>query len=131
MRALRKHSTSVCMQISPCCSNRVRGEWQENYWLMQQWLSYSTLSIPVLIVRAAYWDLFMNNIQPFSAYAPFQVIDGNHERDWPQSGTHPSHGSAPASSWYCEFATFYQPMKRSKIMALQGAWQSKEGVLLG
>ena len=31
----------------------------------------------------------MNSIQPFTAYAPFMTVDGNHERDWPASGKHP------------------------------------------
>ena len=32
------------------------------------------------------WELFSTDIQPFTAYAPFMTIDGNHERDYPQSG---------------------------------------------
>ncbi len=34
------------------------------------------------------WELFSTDIQPFTAYAPFMIIDGNHERDYPQSGAH-------------------------------------------
>ena len=32
------------------------------------------------------WELFSTDIQPFTAYAPFMIIDGNHERDYPRSG---------------------------------------------
>lgn len=32
------------------------------------------------------WELFSSDIQNFTAYAPFMIIDGNHERDYPQSG---------------------------------------------
>lgn len=31
------------------------------------------------------WEQFSDDIQPFTAYAPFMTIDGNHERDYPQS----------------------------------------------
>ena len=32
------------------------------------------------------WELFSTDIQNFTAYAPFMIVDGNHERDYPQSG---------------------------------------------
>ena len=32
------------------------------------------------------WELFSTDIQNFTAYAPFMMVDGNHERDYPQSG---------------------------------------------
>ncbi|BDA47065.1 probable inactive purple acid phosphatase 27 [Coccomyxa sp. Obi] len=65
----------------------------------------------------SYWDLFMNSIQSFTAYAPSQIIDGNHERDWPQSGMHLSPCSAPTSSSYSNTCFHIKPIKTREFRA--------------
>jgi len=33
------------------------------------------------------WDMFMDSIEPVASTIPYMVTQGNHERDWPGSGT--------------------------------------------
>ena len=45
-----------------------------------------------ILYRSGYlgvWEIFSSDIQPFTAYSPFMIIDGNHERDWAQSSAMP------------------------------------------
>ncbi|XP_035836971.1 probable inactive purple acid phosphatase 1 isoform X2 [Helianthus annuus] len=33
------------------------------------------------------WDQFTSQIEPIASYAPYMIASGNHERDWPNSGS--------------------------------------------
>jgi hypothetical protein len=33
------------------------------------------------------WEIFMNSIESIASYVPYMVSEGNHERDWPGTGT--------------------------------------------
>jgi hypothetical protein len=37
---------------------------------------------------SAKWDIFMSSIEPVASYVPYMTLEGNHERDWPGTGTY-------------------------------------------
>jgi len=37
---------------------------------------------------SAKWDIFMASIEPIASYVPYMVLEGNHERDWPNTGVY-------------------------------------------
>lgn len=45
------------------------------------------------------WEIFSSDIQPFTAYAPFLTVDGNHERDYAASGELPNYSAADMSHY--------------------------------
>lgn len=44
--------------------------------------------LPCLACRGqlTQWDVFMSQMEPLASQMPWMLTEGNHERDWPESG---------------------------------------------
>eukprot|EP00927_Polykrikos_kofoidii_P026610 TRINITY_DN23667_c0_g1_i1.p1 TRINITY_DN23667_c0_g1~~TRINITY_DN23667_c0_g1_i1.p1 ORF type:complete len:687 (-),score=77.31 TRINITY_DN23667_c0_g1_i1:259-2238(-) len=68
------------------------------------------------------WDQFMSQIEPLSSQAPYMVAQGNHERDWPGSG---SDIGGSDSGGECGIPTSSRfPMPKPAASPAHGGWYS-------
>jgi len=68
------------------------------------------------------WDVFHDNIEPLSARVPWMVTMGNHERDWPQSGSTAGDTDSLGECGVPALTRFLMPYQTDKLPPLDEPW---------
>lgn len=68
------------------------------------------------------WDVFHDNIEPLSARVPWMVTLGNHERDWPESGSTAGDEDSLGECGVPALTRFPMPYQNRKLPPLDEPW---------